>query len=207
MQEFAQKYPPDCKPRQSAEAYARALLGFTRAADRLARYGGCSFGGGIYRLYGAEEIETWTTAVHESFPEYAGRVRCFGRDWLCNQFCLDNRRLQDAESMVLLFEIGTGKVLKIPETFAGFHSQLIVEDPDAALAEDFFDRWRTVDSRPLGAAECVGYKVPLVLGGQDEVSNLERSDASVYWHLMTQVLMKTRNLPPETKVRGVSGEG
>lgn len=206
MQEFAQKYHPDCELQQSAESYARALQGFTRAADRLARYGGCSFGGGMYRLYGAEEIETWTAAVDEGFPEYAGRVRCFGRDWLCNQFCLDKQRLQNGESLALLFEIGTGKILKIPETFESFHSALIVEDPEAALAEDFFGRWRAVDPRPLSAAECVGYKVPLFLGGQDEVSNLERSDASVYWHLMAQMLLQSRDLPPGTMVRGVSGK-
>lgn len=207
MQQFAEKYHPDCKSQQSAESYAHALQGFTRAADRLARYGGCGFGGGIYRLYGAEEIETWTAAVHESFPEYACRVRCFGRDWLCNQFCLDQQRLQNGESWFFSLRSAQDKVLKIPETFESFHSGLIVEDPDAALAEDFFGRWRTVDSRPLSAAECVGYKVPLFLGGHDEVSNLERSDASVYWHLMAQMLLKTRNLPPGTKVRGVSSEG
>lgn len=207
MRDFAKKYHQDCELQQSAASYSHALQGFTKAADRLARYGGCSFGGGIYRLYGAEEIETWTASVHESFPEYAGRVRCFGRDWLCNQFCLDQQRLQGGESLVLLFDIGTGEVLKIPATFESFHSGLIVEDPEAILAEEFFGRWRAIDSRPLSATECVGYKVPLFLGGQDEVSNLERSDASVYWHLMAQMLLKTRNLPPGTKVRGVSSEG
>lgn len=207
MREFAERYPPDCESQHPAESYARALLGFARTPEWLARYSGCGFGGGIYRLYSPDEVEIWTAAVCESFPEYAGRVRCFGRDWLCNQFCLDKQRLKNGEPLILLFEIGTGKVLKIPETFQSFHSVLIVEDPEAALAEDFFGRWRIVDSRPLGAAECVGYKIPLFLGGQDEVNNLERSDASMYWHLIAQMLSETRHLPPGTTVRGVSHKG
>lgn len=209
MREFAEKYRPDCEPQQSPESYVRALQGFTRTGDHLAPYSGCNFGGGIYRLYGIEEIEAWTTTVYEGFPEYADRVRCFGRDWLCNQFCLDKQRMENGEALILLFEIGTGKVLKIPETFDNFHSALIVEDPEAVLAEGFFDRWRASvnDLRPLNASECVGYKVPLFLGGKDEVENLERADASVYWHLTAQMFLKIRDLPPGTTVRGISGEG
>lgn len=169
-------------------------------------YAGCSFGGGIYRLYGSEEIETWTAAVEKSFPEFRGRVRCFGRDWLCNQFCLDRQRMEKGEALVLLFELGTGQVLKIPNTFETFHSDLLIEDAGAALAENFFGRWRATDSRPLAANECVGYEIPLFLGGKDELENLQRLDSAVYWGLTAQLLQRTRQLPVGTKVRGVSGK-
>ena len=33
---------------------------------------------------------------------------------------------------------------------------------------------------------CAGYKVPLFLGGDDIVENLEDSDMEVYWEVLTQ---------------------
>lgn len=206
LQEFAEAYRPVCFAQPSLETYGRSLQGFTKSAERLVQFSGCSFGGGIYHLLESDEISSWTRAVQEGFPEYSDRIRCFGRDWLCNQFCLDKQRMEAGEALILLFEIGTGKVLKIPETFDSFHSSLIIKDPDAALAATFYGRWRIVDSRPLGADECVGYKVPLFLGGKDELGNLERMNASVYWHDSVQMLLRTRDLPPGTKITGVSGD-
>jgi hypothetical protein len=204
MQAFLEKYPPEGGASSAAAEYLRILEPFTRRAEGLAPYNGCSFGGGIYRLYAVEELEAWTARVQGAFPDYAGRILCFGRDWLCNQFCLDRQRSKEGEASVLLFEIGTGKVLKIPETFEGFHSELIDEDPEAVLAENFFGKWRIVDSRPLPTHQCAGYKVPLFLGGQDTVSNLERADAEVYWHLTSQLLASTRGLAPGTPVNTVT---
>ena len=204
MQKFAEKYPPDCTVRTSRKVYADEFAGYTSASHQLATYSGCTFGAGIYRLYSVDEVRTWTTAVQECFPKYTDRVRCFGRDWLCNQFCLDSERRETGEALILLFEIGTGQVLKIPETFESFHSALIVNDPEAALAELFFGRWRSVDPRPLADDECVGYKVPLFLGGKDEVGNLARSDASVYWHLAAQMLVRASALRHGTEIKGVS---
>ena len=159
---------------------------------------------GIYRLYSATEIVEWTKAVEDVFPDYTGRIRCFGRDWLCNQFCLDRGREQQAgEKLILLFEIATGKVLKIPETFEGFHESLLIDDADAALAEQLFTRWRIDDPKPLSGSECVGYKVPLFLGGKDDFENLERTDSDVYWSLTGQMLMNTRGVPPGTKIDSV----
>ncbi|MCP2517553.1 MAG: T6SS immunity protein Tdi1 domain-containing protein [Achromobacter mucicolens] len=44
------------------------------------------------------------------------------------------------------------------------------------------------------------YGIPLFLGGQDEVSNLELSDLDVYWHLLSQLIRQTRGLPAGTPI-------
>lgn len=36
--------------------------------------------------------------------------------------------------------------------------------------------------------QCVGYKVPLFLNGQDDIDNRELSDMEVYWGLMGQMV-------------------
>lgn len=38
--------------------------------------------------------------------------------------------------------------------------------------------------------KCVGYKVPLFLNGEDNISNLELSDIEVYWGIMGQMIAK-----------------
>lgn len=198
------KFKPDqdCGGEQP-EQYREALGSLTRASDAYASIAGTSFGGGIYRLYDVKEVNEWTQDVVEVFPDYAGRIACFGRDWLCNQFCLDRSRTRNHESLILLFEIATGQVLKIPMSFKEFHEELLIEDADAAVAEQMFVRWRLSNPDPLTAVDCVGYKVPLFLGGTDDVENLERTLADLYWTITGQLLNKSRQLPLGTPLGGV----
>ena len=35
---------------------------------------------------------------------------------------------------------------------------------------------------------CAGYVIPLFLGGNDDITNLEDSDMEVYWNIMMQIL-------------------
>jgi len=48
----------------------------------------------------------------------------------------------------------------------------------------------------------MGYRKPLFLGGSDEVENLEVSDLDVYWHIMGQIIRKTKGLPQGTPCSG-----
>jgi hypothetical protein len=105
-----------------------------------------------------------------------------------NQFGLDKKRIQANEPMVLLFEIGTGKVLKLPATYEAFHSQLAIEQADAVFAESMYRRWRRGHLENIGESQCVGYEIPLFLGGKDDPENLELSEVEVYWQLMSELL-------------------
>ncbi len=104
-----------------------------------------------------------------------------------------------------MIEPGTGQVLEIPFSFQSFHENLDdLREP--ALAESFFSRWATAnrDRVPLDLRACVGYKVPLFLGGPDEVDNLEVIDLGVYWSVCGQLRQGTKKLPPGASVREVS---
>ena len=102
---------------------------------------------------------------------------------------------------MLLFEPGTGEVLDIPFSFARFHEQLD-ELREPALAGSFFASWAQAnpDLLPLSAAQCVGYKVPLFLGGKDTLENLEVIDLEVYWSMSGQLRQDTRTLPPGASI-------
>jgi Domain of unknown function (DUF1851) len=177
------------------------LLTIAGYPELAGRFAGCSFENGIYRLHDAgtgPRAEAW---VAESFPRFASRACPFGYDWLGRQFAVDSGRLERGEPLVLLFEPGTGDVLEIPFSFASFHDQLD-ELRQPALAESFFVGWAQANPEmlPLDVNQCVGYKVPLFLGGKDTLENLEVIDLEVYWTISGQLHAGARVLPPGTSI-------
>ncbi len=157
--------------------------------------GGVSLVGGMYRWHDGEAARTWTAHVADAFPGFAERATCFAADWLGSQFALDSARLDDAgDQQVLMFDIGAGEVLEIPAGLRAFHEEELVEQPEAALASEFYAAWREAsgDERPLRSEECVGHTVPMFLGGKDIVDNLARGDAEAYWARTVQMMDQSR---------------
>lgn len=175
-----------------------AVAGYPELARKFAR---CSFQNGIYRLHDAQTGPRADAWVAESFPRFASRACPFGYDWLGRQFAVDSRRLEGGEPLVLLFEPGTGQTLEIPFSFTAFHERLDdLREP--ALAASFFESWAqsNPDLIPLAVTQCVGYKVPLFLGGKDTLENLEVIDLEVYWSISGQLRAGARVLPPGTSI-------
>ena len=116
------------------------------------------------------------------------------------QFALNQKRLKNGMYEVLMFEPGTAEVLEIPCSFLEFHNEEVVIYNDACLASDFFSEWKNKKSVTLSHEECIGYKVPLFLGGDDALENMELSNIDVYWEVMINVIEKVRDFPEGTKV-------
>ena len=148
---------------------------------------GTSLANGLYRLHTASSATMAEQMVLEAFPEFAGRVECFGFDWLGRQFSLDRTRGVANDPDVLLFDVGAGEALEIPVAFSRLHDEELVDYSDAALASQFFDRWFQSHPEPIAFDACVGYRVPLFMGGTDTLPNLEISDLDDYWSLTGQL--------------------
>lgn len=174
-------------------------------AELAGEYAGVTFGRGLYRIHDAQSGPRALAFVLEAFPEFAKRVVPFGYDWLGRQLAVDYGRLQGDQPEVLLLEPGTGEALQIPATFAAFHDEVLIEQTDAALASGFYEAWTAEPgaSLPLGRDECVGYRVPLFLGGDDELENLEVSDVEVYWSICGQLRSGTQQLPPGASINEI----
>jgi hypothetical protein len=151
--------------------------------------------GGAYRLHHPSDVERFTRLAGAAFPTFADRIECFGMDWLGRQFATDRGRIEGGEPLVLMLEPGTGEALEIPVGVAAFHTQELIDEADAVAAVSFFANWISAGGARPGYDQCVGYKVPLFLGGADEVANLELTDLDVYWTLAAQLLSKARDLP------------
>jgi hypothetical protein len=159
---------------------------------------------GAYRPHRLEDFPRFTRLAVSAFPNFAGRIECFGADWLGRQFAVDRPRVVRGVPQVLMLEPGTGEALEIPVDQAGFHSQELVQDPDAAVAHSFFKEWIAAGGQRPGYDQCVGYRKPLYLGGVDDLTNLEIVDFEVYWTLAAQILQQVRGLPIGTGVGDVS---
>ena len=60
---------------------------------------GASFGGGLYRVHQPAEVLARTEAVAEYFSAFAGRIICFGSDWLGREFAGDRDRNEASEQL------------------------------------------------------------------------------------------------------------
>ena len=170
-------------------------------------FGGCTFENGLYRVHTEASAEAATDMVGVAFPEFRGRVTCFGFDWLGRQFALTQNSAQLGNVEVHMFEPGTGQALEIPVPFTRFHDGELVEYTEEALALGFFTDWMSTSGKTvIEFDQCLGYRVPLFLGGRDDVSNLEMSDIDVYWTIMGQLRLQAMKLPEGTSISGVHVE-
>ncbi|QHD07060.1 T6SS immunity protein Tdi1 domain-containing protein [Pseudomonas sp. R76] len=175
--------------------------------ELISEFGGCSFENALYRVMKPSSINEWNKTIKYAFPDFYGRVQCFGFDWLGRIFALDSGRLEEGYSGVVMFEPGTGQVLEIPCNIVTFHNQELVEYSEEALAVSFRLQWLIRGAAP-SYEECVGYKIPLFLGGRDVTNNLGILNLDVYWTLTAQLIRKARGLPPGTvlgKITSVDG--
>lgn len=181
------------------------LLDARGYVELAAAFAGRSFEGGLYRLHDGTSGPSALGFVEKAFPEFAGTVVPFGQDWLGRQFALDLERRVKGQPLVVLFEPGAGEALDIPADFSDFHKDILVKRRNDALASDFFAAWAEQNplAVPLSDHVCVGYRVPLFLGGDDELENLEVTDVEVYWELMGQLRLGTIDLPEGSEISEV----
>ena len=174
--------------------------------ELMSHYAGSSFLGGVYRLHSKSSQSKLNELIESAFPDYVGRVFVFGYDWLGRQFSLDFGRVEGGEPQVLMYEPGTGQVLEVPCGFSEFHNIELVEYSEEALAAEAFGEWLTVgpNFNSLSMSDCVGYSVPLFLGGEDDVSNMELLNLEAYWHICGQLITGTRKLSPGTRISQLS---
>jgi len=164
------------------------------------RFGGCTFERGLYRILRPIDVSIVKELVDAAFPSLAKRTRPFSTDLLGRIFATDSGRMDDGTPKVLMLDPGTGEALEIPATIESFHDGELIEYKDAALASNFYEAWLNRGGCSPEATQCIGYKVPLFLGGKDEASNLEIVDLNVYWTLTAQLLAQARRLQIGAKI-------
>ena len=109
----------------------------------------------------------------------------------------------DVVTQLLLLEPGSGEAFEIDCGIVDLFNVEFIADPITYLAVDLFEQWVAGNPRVPIAGECVGFKVPLFLGGDGAVENLEVTDEETYWSIFGQLKAKTKDLPPGTGIAGI----
>lgn len=73
-----------------------------------------------------------------------------------------------------------------------FLNQGVPAAHDKILLSSFWVEWLKAGGAHPAYSQCIGYKTPLFLNGQQGVSNLELSDLDVYWYVTAQILQQVQ---------------
>ncbi|WP_304426435.1 hypothetical protein [uncultured Adlercreutzia sp.] len=176
-----------------------------RVDSFLSCFGGRSFGNGVFRTFAPEDIDKWHKITNcDMYSKLHGEYELFGYDWSGRCFAVSrNKKLGYNE--VIILELCTCKILFTEVGFLDFLNSEIPQYHDACLDSEYYKEW-LVGHEPVELMQCVGYKVPLFLNGQDEVDNKEIIDMEVYWDMTTQIWEAVKDLPEGTKIGDIRFE-
>ena len=166
-------------------------------------FGGMQFGKGMFTVFDKGDALDWERKIAKTFPEYKGMFRAFGCDWMGRCFAVPAKN----EEKIIMFDPGVLEVYEVPLNLRDFVNRAIPLNTNECLAADSFISWYRAYGEELGKNRCVGYKVPLFLGGVEEAENFELQEMDVYWDMVTKAAMKLRGIPEETEQEpAVEGE-
>lgn len=205
---FLRKYSLE---RPSSELYEgldrkakKTIHGFSALSNLFDNLGGCTFDQGLYRIHTYGSSLYWSELVANYFGDYKHKIYCFGFDWFGRHFAIDLQKYSTGEDVIYLFDPATGEDLSLNQNLELFHEENLVNQKNDLFAYKRYTQWRKKNKSVLELSQCVGFKVPLFLGGQDEISNFEVVDMGVYWEFSYQLFNKTRNLPEGTLIDRIS---
>lgn len=140
------------------------------------------FNNGIFIVFDNGNIEKWNDVVLEMFPNIEEKFKLFAYDWLGRIYATNEN-----ETAILLFDPGTHDILFLDESFVDFINTTIPANAEDIFASKMFNKW-IKKNKKLSYPNCVGYKVPLFLGGKDKIKNMEETDMEVYWSISAQII-------------------
>ena len=106
-----------------------------------------------------------------------------------------------------MFDPSTGEDLEVKRDLSDLHDDDFVNDTDVMLSDDVFrDTIKSLNITSISYNECIGYKLPLFLGGADTISNYEKVDIEVYWSIQCQLFKKVMDIDNGTNIKSFGVE-
>jgi hypothetical protein len=168
----------------------------------LDQCGGVTLNKGLYRIHSFESSIKWAFKIGEYFDQYRHRIYPFGFDWMGRQFCLST-----TDDILYMFDPAAGQVFELRQTLLLLHNDDFVNNTDDMLSVNLFYKVLSFYSMSsIAYNQCLGYKIPLFLGGRDEIDNYNLQDIEVYWHIESELYKKAKYLPEGTAVKNIKIE-
>ena len=147
-----------------------------------------TYNDGIYTIVSREEAEKLLPLVESVFPHIKGQIDIIAVDWMARVFAVD-ASAKDASglSTVSCYDLAAPSSFFTDSNFDEFHEQVAVDQQYALFNINQYEDWIKGNAPPSDGVSCVGYKIPLFLGGEDALENQELSDRSVYLHILAEM--------------------
>jgi hypothetical protein len=109
------------------------------------------------------------------------------------------------DGSVHMLDVGIGSLKRLADSREHF-VEAIDEGDNAGqwLAIPLVDAC-VASGMTLSGDECYGFKIPPMLGGSYEASNLEPTSLAVHYGLLGEIYRQTKDLPDGTPIRVVTG--
>lgn len=139
----------------------------------------------------------WAALLRDWIPPLPGSFTL----WLVNRFA-DVFVVFDDGSVHML-DVGAGILERLADSRDDFATQLDAGDnANQWLMIPLVDACREV-GMTLGAEHCYGFKIPPILGGQYDPSNVEPTDLAIHYSFLADIYRQTRDLPDGTPIKVV----
>jgi hypothetical protein len=211
IERFVAALPPDDgldQPSKWDDAATRKLLGHDDATFTafISRYAGRSFGGGLFRalpIEGALGLSAWNGRLgwRMDWPSVPRSI-AFAADWRGNLYLLDERRTTAGERRIAWLDIATGELESPDVAFSEFLGAAVPGMHGTLLDEALYSSWLSGGGARPSSEQCIGHKVPMILGGANDAANLEVLSLLVWVSMCGQIYEQVKNLPPGTKITG-----
>jgi hypothetical protein len=162
--------------------------------------GGNSFDNGLYKTHSVATSLRWAIMISNYFDNYKGLIYPFGYDWMGRHFCLSTKD----RNKIFMFDPATKEDFVLEQDLINFHNYDLVDDREAMLSESTFKTvLSSLSLEKIGYDDCLGYKVPLFLNGNDSIENYEKVDLEVYWDILKQLYNQIKDLPAGTPISSI----
>jgi hypothetical protein len=132
-------------------------------------------------------------------------LRVFGYDWLGRLHAVDRDGAWSDRGQIVRFSPASGEIEEAADA-RSLDEYLFEELPRNSrdwLSADYFEDWQAEVRRPLATTECASYRTPLLLGGEDDVPNLELELLNVHLATCGQIYQQIVGLPEGAHVEAV----
>ena len=141
---------------------------------------------------------------HSEWPSIEPAV-AFASDWMGRLFLLlPKSRRSDGEPSAGILTTGTGELIVLEDSFATLLGEFLPSQWADALDLTRAQQWQAAGNALPGFGECVAPKTPLILGGSEEISELETTSLVLAVSFGGQIWEQVKDLPEGASITGVS---
>jgi hypothetical protein len=197
---------PDWNEKRTKDLLGLEMPTFTAF---VARYARSSVASGLLRFFLPQtdpSLIGWNArdGWHSDWPSVQPAI-AFASDWMGRLFLLlPKSRRRDGEPSVGILTTSTGELIVLEDSFATLLGEFLPSEWAEALELDRAKEWQAAGNALPDFAHCVAPKTPLILGGAEEIVDLETTFLVVAVSFGGQIWEQVKDLPEGTKITGVS---